>query len=75
MSTKGAWSTPTTSGFNPGSVFPGSHSVTPHTVIRGGYGIYNDVKVINERNFSLGTELGWQQIVDAGDLLSVSPLP
>jgi hypothetical protein len=34
------------------------------TVIRGGYGVYYDVRAINERNFSLGAELQWNQIVD-----------
>ena len=33
------------------------------TVIRGGYGLYYDVKPVNELNFSLGTELGFRQIV------------
>ena len=35
----------------------------PRTVIRAGYGIYYDVKPVNEINFSLGTELGFRQIV------------
>ena len=43
------------------------------TVIRGGYGIYNDVKVVNERNFSLGSEIRWQQIVDVGQILALPP--
>ena len=33
------------------------------TVIRAGYGIYYDVKPVNETNFSLGTELGFRQLV------------
>jgi Carboxypeptidase regulatory-like domain/TonB dependent receptor-like, beta-barrel len=44
-----------------------------HTVIRGGYGVYYDVKPINERQFGLGIDLAWQQIVDTGLLLGLRP--
>lgn len=43
------------------------------TVIRGGYGLYYDVKPINERQFGLGIELAWQQIVDINPLLGMAP--
>jgi hypothetical protein len=45
----------------------------PHTSIRGGYGIYYDVKPVNERNFSLGTELMFQQLVDIFPILGFPP--
>jgi len=45
----------------------------PHTVIRGGYGVYYDVKTINERNFGLGAELQWQQIIDFLPLFGLPP--
>ena len=44
-----------------------------HTVIRGGYGVYNDVKAVNERNFSLGSEIMWNQIVDPFPLFGLPP--
>ncbi len=43
------------------------------TVLRGGYGLYYDVKPLNEYNFSLGTELNFQQIVDINPLLGLPP--
>jgi hypothetical protein len=43
------------------------------TSIRGGYGVYYDIKPVNERNFSLGTELRFQQIVDIFPLLGLPP--
>jgi hypothetical protein len=44
-----------------------------HTSVRGGYGVYYDVKPVNERNFSLGTELRFQQIVDIFQILGLPP--
>jgi Carboxypeptidase regulatory-like domain/TonB dependent receptor-like, beta-barrel len=44
-----------------------------NTSIRGGYGIYYDVKPVNERNFSLGTELKFQQLVDINQILGLAP--
>lgn len=46
---------------------------TSSTVVRGGYGVYYDVKAINERNFSLGAELKFQQIVDIALLAGMPP--
>jgi hypothetical protein len=43
------------------------------TVLRGGYGVYYDVKPLNEYNFSLGTELHFQQIVDINPILGLPP--
>ncbi len=44
-----------------------------HTVIRGGYGVYYDVKPINERQFGLGIDLAWQQLVDIAPILGLPP--
>ncbi|MCI0338723.1 MAG: TonB-dependent receptor, partial [Acidobacteria bacterium] len=44
-----------------------------HTIIRGGYGVYYDVKPINERQFGLGIDLAWQQIVDIAPVLGQPP--
>src|SRR5207245_775125 len=38
------------------------------TVVRAGYGIYYDVEPVNEKNFGLGTEIAFQQIVDQAPL-------
>ncbi len=43
------------------------------TVVRGGFGIYYDVNPINEKNFGLGTDLPFQQIVDVNPLLGKPP--
>lgn len=43
------------------------------TVFRGGYGVYYDVKTLNELNFGLGVDLAWQQIVDIGPLFGAAP--
>jgi len=44
-----------------------------HTVVRGGYGVYYDVKPINERQFGLGIDLAWQQLVDIAPILGLPP--
>jgi outer membrane receptor protein involved in Fe transport len=44
------------------------------TVLRGGYGLYYDVKPVNEYNFSLGTELAFQQILNLPALTGGTPL-
>lgn len=43
------------------------------TVVRGGYGVYYDVKTINELNFGLGVDLAWQQILDFNPLFGLPP--
>ncbi|MBS1850510.1 MAG: TonB-dependent receptor [Acidobacteria bacterium] len=44
-----------------------------HTVVRAGYGVYYDVKTINELNFGLGVDLAWQQILDLNPLFGLPP--
>lgn len=64
---------PDNNDFSPRFGFAWQPFANARTVIRGGYGVYYDVKPINERQFGLGVELGWQQIVDISPLLGVPP--
>lgn len=50
-----------------------SWEVARNTIVRGGFGIYYDVKPFNEYNFSLGTELSFQQLLDVFPLFGLPP--
>lgn len=64
---------PDNNNFGPRIGFAWQPFQNDRTAVRGAYGVYYDVKTINELNFGLGIDLAWQQLVDFNPIFGLPP--